>query len=435
MNAPLFFFTAEDPREIPKGSRDPLRFLPVWTPVARRMVPFLTTVTPSYRGFLTRFLFHGMLEDFEPALANASIDEQWPAFCKFEQLCGLVRAELSPATPNFPGISGVPGRLKEGVISIGSETSYWLVRSQKNTGFWGYYHQASLGSQLIQLNRALRPGYRLTDEALEIYRLSAAADLMQEHRPLFKRLVKDKVFKVELDELQGLAQLFAHKPLSSKDEWGDFWLQHLLIPKNSPDRCYSPTVLLEFARRLQREAVTGLSVGQIWESLAQGPADSPVTDFAIQVMATEAVIGLCEWAFDACRLRHPEKTDLATAADWAYDNGYSSDWLDRLRHIREPQDADLRRYREVALHSPHSFEPLARELLQRHKAVMHDRKGAAWVEINNDDELMIRDPAEEPPAPNFERAPSGIRWRYDYFLSSWMNVGREIGYLAEPDNG
>lgn len=435
MNAPVFFFTAEDPREIPKGSRDPLRVLPVWTPVARKMIPFLTTVTPSYRGFLTRVLFHGMLEEFEPALANASIDEQWPAFCKFEQLCGLVRAELQPSTPNFPGISGVPGRVKDGTVTLGSDTPYWLVRSQKNTGYWGYYHQASLGSRLIQLNCALRPGYRLTDKALEVYRNSAASSLMKGYQPQLKSLIKSKAVKVDLDGMQDLAQLFAQKPLSSDGNWGEFWLNHLLIPQSSPERCYSTGVLQEFAQRLLAEVTTDLSVGQVWEQLAQGLVDSPVTQFATEVMATEAVIGLCEWTFDACRLRHPKKTDLSTAANWAYDNGYSSDWLERLRRISEPEDIELRRFREVALHSSKSFESLARELLQRHKAVMLDRKGAAWVEINDDDELIIRDPAEEPWLPDFERTPSGVRWRYDYFLGSWINVAREIGYLAEPANG
>ena len=80
---PVFFFTAEDLREIPKTSRDPLRFLPVWSVVGRRMVPYLTTVTPSYRGFLTRFLFHGVIEKVAPYLLQASRDDQWQAFTKF----------------------------------------------------------------------------------------------------------------------------------------------------------------------------------------------------------------------------------------------------------------------------------------------------------------------------------------------------------------
>ena len=123
MNAPVFFFTAEDPREIPKGSRDPLRFLPTWTSIARRMIPHLTTVTPSYRGFLTRLLFHGALEELAPDIANGSRERQWEVFCKFEQLCGLVRSveTLSKPTPNFPGVTGISGRIKDSHFIVSNE--------------------------------------------------------------------------------------------------------------------------------------------------------------------------------------------------------------------------------------------------------------------------------------------------------------------------
>lgn len=429
MSPPQFFFTAEDPREIPKGSRDPLKFLPVWIPVARRMIPFLTTVTPSYRGFLTRFIFHGMLEDLAPAVASASIDQQWPVFCKFEQLCAVARAELQPSTPNFPGISGVSGRVKEGVVTVGSETDYWLVRSQKNTGYWGYYHQASLGSKLIQLNSAPRPGYRLSDEALEVYRNSATADLIKKLSPDLQKLIKQKRHKVELNKLQGFASFFAQKPLLDKSGWGQFWLNHLLIPRANNVQSDSDTVLQDFAQRLQSAATAENSASQVWELLAEKGDSSSVTHFASEVISTEAVIGLCEWVFDACRLRHPEN-DLTSSAQWAYKNGYNDDWLNKLRRIGEPKDSELQRLRHIALSdAPNTFEDLARELLKRHKSIMASRKGAAWVEINEDDKLTIRDPSEEPWLPDFQRFPSGIRWRYDYMLASWISIGREIGFL------
>lgn len=145
------FLTSEDPRELPKVSRDPLRFIPEWTSVARQMVPYLTTVTPSYRGFLTRLLFHGALEAHWPHIAEASIDDQWPAFCRFEQLCAAVRqyyAESSPAhygglLSNLPGKTNI-GNLQGGARTVGMRRIHMLGLSQKTTGYWGYYHQADL---------------------------------------------------------------------------------------------------------------------------------------------------------------------------------------------------------------------------------------------------------------------------------------------------
>src|SRR5690606_29151242 len=384
LNAPVFFFTAEDPREVPKGSRDPLRFLPVWSRVAREMIPYLTTVTPSYRGFLTRFMFHGLLEDLAPALAHASIDEQWPAFCKFEQLCALVRSELSTKTPNFPGITGITDRCRNGEVTIGSETQYWLVRSQKNTGYWGYYHQASFGSGLLQANKAARPGYRLSDEALEQYLKSDAAQLMRELAPVLENmLTTNRAVDVELGVFTRLAELFASMPLAGRDpEWGNYWQQPLLIPANRADRTLPAAALAAFAREVQ--TVTrdspGLSVGEVWGALANQNREAAVKQFADRVASTEAVIGLCEWVFDACRLRL-ENNRLSETVQWASENGYSADWLDRLRGLDEPESPELLRFRTIALGGGNTFEVLARALLCRHKEVMNTRNGPAWVEL------------------------------------------------------
>ena len=436
MNAPVFFFTAEDPREIPKGSRDPLRFLPEWTSIARKMIPYLTTVTPSYRGFLTRFLFHGLLEEIAPTLANASADDQWPAFCKFEQLCALVRAELNPSTPNFPGISGVPGRVQDGYFTVGFETPFWLVRSQKNTGYWGYYHQASLGSGLIQMNKAAKPGYKLTEEASQLYRQSAAREIVSQYSDVFARVFKEKSLKLDLAQFEGLASLFAQQALTHEAAWGEFWFGHLLVPKTDSAKSYTRPTLQNLASELNTiwTQDRALTVGQLWETLAQSGRES-VRAFASEVMAHEAMIGLCEWVFDVCRMKFEQGADLHVAAQWAYENGYNTDWLNRLRQVQAPQSAVLAECRSIALANVNSFESLAKVLLTRHKSVMTNRKGAAWVELHDDDVLNVRDPSDEPWCPNFDIHPSGIRWRYDYFLRPWLSVAREIGYLPETING
>jgi len=382
-------------------------------------------------------MFHGLLEDLSPSIAHASIDEQWPAFCKFEQLCALVRSELLPKTPNFPGITGVSGRYRNEEITIGSETQYWLVRSQKNTGYWGYYHQASLGSGLLQTNKAARPGYRLSDEALEQYRKSDLPRLMDEYRPiLMELLTTNRVLNVGLGEFSGLAELFASMPLDGRNpEWGSYWQQHLLIPTSRTDRALPAATLAAFAREVQ--AITkdapGLSVGEVWGALASQDRDAAIKQFADKVAATEAVIGLCEWVFDACRVRL-EDNRLSETVKWASENGYSADWLDRLRDLDKPESPELLRFRTIALEGGNTFEVLAKALLRRHKEVMNTRNGPAWVELEGD-QLNIRDPSEPPWLPDFETSQRGVRWRYDYFLGSWLSIGREIGYLPERANG
>jgi len=439
MNVPLVFFTAEDPREIPRGSRDPLRFLPVWAAIGRRMVPYLTTVTPSYRGFLTRFLFHGGLEELVPALADAPREAQWEAFCRFEQLCAIVRSsdELSVQTRNFPGISGISTRIKKAKFSVGSETSYWLVMSQKNTGFWGYYHQASMGSGILKNNNSVPSGYQLSDASKRIFDESPARVLINKYAGTLRAVFTKKVVELSISEFDELAQLFAEKPYF-QGTWGEFWYQQILIADSEIGTGYSREIKESFAEAIAAVYRPGLSQGEIWERLTESNIDA-VRDHAINVQANEAVIGLCEWVFDVCRLRHEQGETLDKAGEWAKDHGFNSDWLSRLANLSEPPDEQLREYRELALSGENTFQPLAIELLKRHKVVMSSRKSAPWVEVLDSGQLNVREPvAEILPKDfkkHFQRYPSGVRWRYDYFMNAWTSAASEIGFLPEAENG
>lgn len=428
----MFFFTAEDPREIPKGSRDPLRFLPVWTPIARQMIPYLTTVTPSYRGFLTRFIFHGLLEELEPNLANSSIDDQWKIFCKFEQLCAFVRAECAVKTANFPGISGIKEtRINNNrEIIVGSETNFWLVQSQKSTGYWGYYHQASLGSRIIRKNSALKPGYRLTEEAREAFSNSEVRSILLRHEKSLRQLFQSKPVKISLNEFDDLSQFFGLKPMEVDSDWSKFWYSHLLTPAQLPASSFSHATIEDFANSLKALSLNKLKSGDIWEHLSVGHSNSQVAVFANEVKAAEAIIGVCEWVFDFCRMRDTSSS-LKDAEARAYKHGFNEEWLTKIRSLPEPSDTELKKYRALVIEGPSSFEQLARLLIERHKHVMRSRNGAAWVDLTPEDDLLIRDPSNGPNDPRTENYSTGIRWRYDYFLSSWLSVAREIGFIQD----
>jgi len=432
VNAPVFFFTAEDPREIPKGSRDPLRVIPLWSGIARNMIPHLTTVTPSYRGFLTRVLFHGALETLRPQLAQASREVQWTAFAKFEQLCGIVRATSEAATPQLPGITGTTGRVDEDVFTIGEQTPYWLVKSQKMTGFWGYYHQASVGSGILQRNTAPNAGYVLSDEASTAFHQSSAAALIHEYADILTDVFDSDAITLELPAFGALAKYFAAQPVGEA-AWGEFWINHLLTPSSKSTNTHDAATQSAFAREIKAavERDPTVSTGDVWEQLAEQGQHANVTSYARAVRATEAIIGLCEWVFDVCRLRQESGETLQTAAEWAQEQ-YNGKWLQRLRALEAPYSEELQRYRDIALRSNDSFVELATVLLTKHASVMRARSGAPWVELLDGNVLQIRELSDDPWPPDFERYPSGVRWRYDYFLSAWISIAKEIGYIQEP---
>jgi hypothetical protein len=436
MNTPLFFFTAEDPREIPKGSRDPLRFLPVWSHVARQMIPYLTTVTPSYRGFLTRYLFHAAIEELKPDIANASKKDQWEAFNKFEQLCAIVRSHSPPFTPDFPGKSNIMARNHNGRAVIGRDIDYWLMRSQENTGFWGYYHQASLGSGLLKHNSHPNAGYKLSPDAKETYERSHAKLLIGHYSTQLQQLFNQKKFEFEIADFASLARFFAEKPFESgSSDWKEFWHRHVLTPQppSGDTHTYNSKIQQSFASSVVNalSIMPEANVSDIWEQLAQANANEYVAQHAQRIKSTEAIIGLCEWVFDACRLRSEGGENLSKASKWAQNHGYDELWLSKLRDINGPQDPDLQRYRDIALSSQDSFVTLAVALIQRHKNIMLQRKGSPWVELLDDQTLHVRETCSEPSLPSLAETSSGVRWRYDYFLGSWISVARELGYIRE----
>ncbi|MAK55772.1 MAG: hypothetical protein CML17_08015 [Pusillimonas sp.] len=433
----IFFFTAEDPSEIPRGSRDPLRFLPDWTAVGRRMIPCLTTVTPSYRGFLTRFLFHGALEHIAPQLAHEKNDEQWKAFSKFEQLCGLVRANSQTQTPGFPGITGAidQKRLRNGRVYVGEKSDYWLMQSQRTTGFWGYYHQACRRSHLLKMNNAPQPGYLLSDSALQVFDSSCAERLMTKtYRTQLESLFKNKEIDFELTEFEDLARYFAYQPESNADVYRKFWHDHLLIGPASSHTTHNLELPKAFAQEVKRivDQHPNIHTNQIWEKLSSKAELSIVQPHAKSVLATEAVIGLCEWLFDACRIRRLDGSFLSHTLNWAFDNGYNENWKNSFNSLESPSDSTLSGYRELILKGENGLETLARQLVDRHVTVMKSRKVAPWVELV-DDRLHIRNPVN-PPAPLDSNANTGVLWRNDYFLGSWLSVAKELGYIRGNDD-
>lgn len=421
----IFYFTDEDPRQLPKSSRDPLRFQPVWGAVARQMIPNLTTVTPSYRGFLTRFLFHGLLEDIAPELANGSAEEQWKQFSKFEQLCAFVRHEVEPSTKNIPGISGIPGRLNNGYVEITSDST--LIASQKNTGFWGYYHQSCINSKIIKTSRD--SGYRLTDEAFEAYKNSYEKQKLMSLKEQLTQLFESKKQKINLLDFKPIAEIFADKPLKNNSPLSNFWFENLL--KNGRyDGLFAKKIKDNWNNKTTVNGTSQFNFGAFWNDLAFG--DDDVSKFAKEVQSTEAVIGLCEWVFDICRLNTSQDKPLSDVAKDAIKLGYTNTWLDKLHQYDEPEDKALKEYRTLATFN--SFEELAKVLIERHENIMEVRKSAPWVKLDDSTGqlcLKIKEFSNERKLSENQ----GIIWRYDYLLKSWVSVAIELGYLSEFSDG
>ncbi|MFM8431952.1 MAG: hypothetical protein ACKOA1_04065 [Bacteroidota bacterium] len=130
---PFYFFTSPDPDYLPKGSRDPLGFQVIWQHQARKLIPFLSTVSNSLRDFqilcTARYLY------------KSKNNSDWSKyFLRFEQLMSYARYLRYPENAGFNGIEKVRQRLND-------SSKYWvsnlptdeILSNQRPYGILGKY--------------------------------------------------------------------------------------------------------------------------------------------------------------------------------------------------------------------------------------------------------------------------------------------------------
>lgn len=436
----MLFFTEEDPRELPQGSRDPLRFLPSATAIGRRLIPNLNTVTPSYRGFLTRLLFHGLLEEEVRGGKDWNAQYQWESFVRFEQLCAIARScveESIQTTERLPGVTRASSRVKNEECVVGDDAALHILNTQKGTGLWGYYHQACLASGILKYNNVEPAGYALTDEArIEFLRLQLKIP-QQLREVLVQVIAKPGSHTVPQRVLTDLARFFAKSPIGDSQH---FWKQYLLQPKQPLERESSegwpnPQLSGDFFTEVLR-AVKALrdddnlpAPSQIWEWLEQnssGEVQRIARDNCNAAVVISAAVGL----FELCRSRHGSdlKELEATLVD---EDEWGSAWKecreDMMSRGNAGNPAEEKIVENYDLLTQKSVEEIIRNLLQQNAEVSASRKGSAWVCLAEDGKTLdVRRPNQADPS-------CLSAWQYDYFLDSYMAIADELNLLGAPN--
>ena len=142
-----------------------------------------------------------------------------------------------------------------------------------------------------------------------------------------EKVFQSKTIHLDIDKFTKLAEYFNVKPIDHSDV-DEFWVERILMPSTEPGRASIEREFAESVRSALNENPESHPY-DVWEKLCSENIREPVAAHARQISATEAVIGLCEWVFDVCRLRGEDHATLTSAADWALRNDYKSEWLDR----------------------------------------------------------------------------------------------------------
>ena len=124
MKTPIYYFTEQDPDYAIKGSRDPLGLQVIWQKEAKKLIPYLSTVSGNLHDFqilcLAYFLYG------KPA------DSDFPKFfLRFEQVMAYVRFSFFEDS-GFNGINRVRKKIADSnKVSISNKTGDEILSNQR----------------------------------------------------------------------------------------------------------------------------------------------------------------------------------------------------------------------------------------------------------------------------------------------------------------
>jgi hypothetical protein len=131
----MYFLTDPDPNYSIKGSRDPLGFQVIWQPAARKLIPYLSTVSTSLKDFQILCIAFALQEEL-----NISEKDFEPFFIRFEQLMAYSRYSYYPEE-GFNGIDKVRKKMSQNPNSvlIANSSEAQILSNQRAYGIWGKY--------------------------------------------------------------------------------------------------------------------------------------------------------------------------------------------------------------------------------------------------------------------------------------------------------
>jgi hypothetical protein len=130
----MYFITEEDPNYTIKGSRDPMGFQVIWQHEAKKLIPYLSTVSASVKDFQILCIAYALKNKLE---IN---DKEFEVFfIRLEQLFAYTRFKMDKEE-GFNGIDKVRKKMDEANKEI--RISYkdgQILSNQRAYGIWGKY--------------------------------------------------------------------------------------------------------------------------------------------------------------------------------------------------------------------------------------------------------------------------------------------------------
>ncbi len=395
----------QDPRELPKGSKDPLGFEILWTQYGRRTIGNLTTITGSIDEFLTALFGFYLSETVDD-------DEHVHRFIRYEQVAGYLR-QYTEKGGFVRGVSRVKERLKQlengsiPVVTISKSKRDMILSSQSAYGLWGLYSTALDVSGLIEDRKTVNKGRELAeimavkDKALTLF---------------LQRFIEKDEQVLNLSDIEK----FAPKFLLLLNETYKKELLEILLYGSEEKKIQHD--FFEYLKKHDDELSDSLD--DIWKIINHIiiSNDAPISlkQVCSDIVQLDSVLALANNLFDYMRLPENEGetlNDIVLKIEEKQPEQYRLELPLDLAKDKVVQFAQM--------WNTGSYESALSSILKLHEDVVHKQRGSApWVELDDRKELKIR--VESPRA----TLDVSMKHHYSYFLDSYLRMYRAYRKIA-----
>lgn len=438
------FLTLNDPRDAPKGSRDPLGLQLVWTRLGRRIVGNLTTVTNSVADFQLLILGCGFAGEIADQTAQSVVD----VFLKWEQIAAYAR--LATKQGGFRGIGRASQKFHDASadVPIGAGGDAQLLANQKTYGIWGLYSVAARSSGLIDAQGGLTPAGVSVYAQLRVQLGSATLARIISLLKTADSLHKKKDEKNVLEPVGTLLNLRAPDrtvPEPLRTTLRNHLAYSIADTGEAGERASS-------CQRLFAEALADEKNWKLGATALMRIADAVQRKDVIlgaelalhlrTIVAVEAVIARAAALFDLAL--GADKSTLADFAGRIVDKGPSGEAaplgpidlaaldtpdIASVWYVGETEGEDgRRRWPAIAAALRDTrYEQALTLLIAQNASVMRARGGGAWIEIKDGTTLDVRfGDTGDAVASSGDDADLAAHWRHAYFIDALRDVAQQL---------
>jgi hypothetical protein len=382
-----YYFTHPDPDYTIKGSRDPLGFQVIWQHQAKKLIPFLSTVSGNLRDFQVLSLAHFLYGNVDSAFM--------PFFIRFEQL--MAYARFQNGETQFNGTRKVAAVLNSGssTINLSTNNKDQILTNQRAYGIWGKYNRPFTEIRVL-MQPDFRPIYESKIESLP-------------NNSNFGRLM-DKIrnkesIRLPIEELEAVNQVFEY----TKEEI-DFYRRNLLLVREP----------LRLQNKLHQFFQANDTLGDFYPRLHAirnyFPEDEELKNVIKEIEATEKILSPLSRIF-----RHIQSKPIWTKAEIS-DDQYIIQCRLEENFIFPLTSEHSKTKQELSLLFRQSNWDLILGLVERNRKVTNERGGAAWVSNRSEIvEVHYSDGAET----NADYDPN-VHIDNDYFFGTYTSLFNQI---------